>query len=378
MPTSRAMRSQLRDAVEASRSSVAGDERDDDRRAGERQPARRHEPVAAVVAGAAQDDDRPGPPSLEVDGKRPDRRRDGGAGVLHEPLLGDARGPGLAGRPRSSSRLRWPAARPDPPNACAGRAGPSRRSTDRRPAAAERRRGSRDGRGRASPSKGSRRRPVRRVLPANGHEGVRHHRRARRGRRRPMPSRRPRQLGRRCSPIGPSSATHRPLGAARRRSTIRPRSQREVVENGAGASRATTAESGATRTGGAAAYRHHGRAGHAAQRGLARPAEGRADVHQRVGPRPGRSRATTSSARRLHRGADNAPPSPTTIRPSTRRTLVSTAPTGIPKASAATARAVYGPTPGSDSSARRSDGTRPPCSSTISRAARYRLRARRS
>jgi hypothetical protein len=63
-------------------------------------------------------------------------------------------------------------------------------------------------------------------------------------------------------------------------------------------------------------------------------------------------------------------------RPSTRRTLVSTGPTGLPNAMAATARAVYGPTPATSS--RRPDRpVRPQCRSTMARAARCRLSARR-
>ena len=60
---------------------------DDHASARERQPPGRHEPVAAVIARAAQDHDRAGAPTADVDGQRPDGRRDGGAGVLHEPLL---------------------------------------------------------------------------------------------------------------------------------------------------------------------------------------------------------------------------------------------------------------------------------------------------
>ena len=91
----------------------------------------------------------------------------------------------------------------------------------------------------------------------------------------------------------------------------------------------------------------------------------------------GRSVGTTASAsacispgRERLRPAGRDPPS-------TRRTFVSTAPTGTRNAIAATARAVYGPTPGSASRPSTVDGTTPPCSSTIACAARCRLRARR-
>ena len=85
-----------------------------------------------------------------------------------------------------------------------------------------------------------------------------------------------------------------------------------------------------------------GRAVRAAR--LRRLAQARAHVHQRV--RPG-SRAV--DAARPHRQGPasragvNASGPPAAIRPSTRRTFTSTAPTGIPNAIAATARAVYGP-----------------------------------
>ena len=59
-----------------------------------------------------------------------------------------------------------------------------------------------------------------------------------------------------------------------------------------------------------------------------------------------RSTGTAASASRCISTGLNSPASPATIRPRTRRTFVSTAPTGSPNASAATARAVYGPTPG--------------------------------
>ncbi len=128
-----------------------------------------------------------------------------------------------------------------------------------------------------------------------------------------------------------------------------------------------------------AAYRHHGRAGHAPQRGVrgrqsAAPTSITAWVHP-----PGRSLGTAASAMACTAAPDSssAPP-PATIRPRTRRTFTSTAPTRRPKARAATARAVYGPTPGSASSSTTDDGTRPPCRSTIRHAARRNASARRS
>ena len=72
----------------------------------------------------------------------------------------------------------------------------------------------------------------------------------------------------------------------------------------------------------------------------------------------GRSGGTDASAIAWRSRGGNASRVPPTARPSTRRTFVSTAPTGIPNAIAATARAVYGPTPGRRSSAARSRGTR--------------------
>ncbi len=55
---------------------------------------------------------------------------------------------------------------------------------------------------------------------------------------------------------------------------------------------------------------------------------------------------------------------PTTARASTRAALVSTTPTGCSKAKASTARAVYGPTPGSADSSFSVAGRRPPLPST--------------
>ena len=129
---------------------------------------------------------------------------------------------------------------------------------------------------------------------------------------------------------------------------MRPRSQREVVGNGAALSRAAVGRGTGCALGIRAllAYPHHGRAGQAAQSGD----RGR----HRVAPTSitacvqsaARSAGTAASARRCSSTGPRMPTSPATIRPRTRRTFVSTAPTGVPNASAATARAVYGPTPG--------------------------------
>ena len=85
--------------------------------------------------------------------------------------------------------------------------------------------------------------------------------------------------------------------------------------------------------------------------------EQRADVHQGVGPvgRPiGRHDRVGQRLKVASReGLRTRGP---TARPSTRRTFVSTAPTGRPKAMAASARAVYGPTPGRRSSSATSVG----------------------
>ena len=88
-------------------------------------------------------------------------------------------------------------------------------------------------------------------------------------------------------------------------------------------------------------------------------------------------RARRASASACIAAGVNASGPPAATRPSTRRTFVSTAPTGRPNAIAATARAVYGPTPGSVSRPSTVPGTRPRCSATIAIAARWRLSARR-
>ena len=130
---------------------------------------------------------------------------------------------------------------------------------------------------------------------------------------------------------------------------MRPRSQREVVAERSGTL------SGSTRAG----HRLR-RAAPARRRRIdttAAPGTRRSPAtrgRHRVAPTSitawvqsaARSTGTAASARRCISTGLNSPASPATIRPRTRRTFVSTAPTGIPNASAATARAVYGPTPG--------------------------------
>ena len=88
----------------------------------------------------------------------------------------------------------------------------------------------------------------------------------------------------------------------------------------------------------------------------------------------GSSRDTSPSAASWSRPGGTASP---TTRPTTRRTLTSSGATGTPNADAATARAVYGPTPGSRSSSGTVPGTCPPCSRTIVRAASRSASARR-
>ena len=109
-----------------------------------------------------------------------------------------------------------------------------------------------------------------------------------------------------------------------------------------------------------AVYVHHARAGQSWHRGLR--------ARQIVAPRsiracvqvPGCVVAAIASATNWswRRGISSVP---SARRPRTRPTLTSTAPTGRANAIAATARAVYGPTPGSFSSSSMESGTRPPC-----------------
>jgi hypothetical protein len=184
-----------------------------------------------------------------------------------------------------------------------------------------------------------------------------------------------------CSPIGPSTLVHVPSGAARSRSTIRPRSQRDVDGNGATAPRAPgrvrVGTIASAPLGSCATSRHQLLAGQATQSGrrgrqTVAPTSIRACVQS-----AGRSGGTVASASCWSSGPVRPLAAPTAIRPSTRRTLVSTAPTGWPNAMAAIALAVYGPIPGSASSERRPVGTRPSWMSTIRHAARQRLSARR-
>src|SRR5207244_243855 len=94
----------------------------------------------------------------------------------------------------------------------------------------------------------------------------------------------------------------------------------------------------------------------------ARPTGGRAHRPRRSGP--------PAASRRSGPGAGRA-------RATTRRTLVSTAGTATPWAKEATAAAVYGPIPGRRARTAGSEGTRPPCSATMTPAALQRAAARR-
>ena len=127
-----------------------------------------------------------------------------------------------------------------------------------------------------------------------------------------------------------------PSRAARSRSTIRPRSQRVVEVKGRGRARgARRFARGLGRTPAASvapAKPAPGRSGHSAQRGPARPAERRADVHHGVRPVAGPVRIDRGVGRACIRaGAASAASSPARARPSTRRTFVSTAPDRPPE-----------------------------------------------
>lgn len=86
------------------------------------------------------------------------------------------------------------------------------------------------------------------------------------------------------------------------------------------------------------------------------------------------SSVATRSAGRV---AGPASGSPAIARHTTRRTFVSTTGCRCPYANAATARAVYVPTPGSASSWSSRSGTSPPCRSTIATAQSRSRTARR-
>ena len=302
----------------------------------EGQPAGGDEAVAAVVARAAQDDDRPGPPALGVDGQGLDRGGDRRPGVLHQPLLGDAQ------------HLR-------PAVGAGHRLGPDRRQRRAvRPARAqaaqvaveERRIVGRQGarRGGSARGHGGRRHGLARVpgpcLPA--------------GRRQPWASR---ALGGGPA-VGSSSMTpsrasacgggRDALRAGARRSD-RPggptpvRGRAQAVEDAAAQPAVGGRERGgrplrgpcaagvvaATTPRAAAHAPRAGRARLAARR--PRLAHRRPEVHQRVGPaarvgrRDGRRRRGPAG-----RAAVRASAAPARIRPRTRRTLTSTAPTGTP------------------------------------------------
>ena len=106
-----------------------------------------------------------------------------------------------------------------------------------------------------------------------------------------------------------------------------------------------------------------------------RPADLATQVHDRLVPTTRVVAVEPGGRGSLHRRATGRSAQQ---RPrATRRTLTSTAATGAPKPSDATAAAVYGPTPGSVTSTAGSPGTRPSWSRTIARAARCRFSALR-
>ena len=311
----------------------------------------------------------PGPPAPGVDGEGASGGGDRRAGMLHQPLLGDAEGLGAAvgaGHRLGADRGQRRAIGPAP---CEGRAGPARTGRGRWRGA-----GSRDRRGSApgvAPERWSGHRLTKRSRPTVSAVGGARAGRARcRGRvasrdasRSPSRRRAPRaprearrRRAHRSAHRGPPSA----VGAARRRSRMRPRSQRLVVANGAGRSRVARPDGLVAPPVQPTAPRRRVPAPRScrarpAQR-PARPAHRRPEVHHGVRPLAGPVGRDGRVGKRLQARRGHRRPRPPTIRPSTRRTLTSTAPTGAPNASAATARAVYGPTPGSASRSATDDG----------------------
>ncbi len=94
---------------------------------------------------------------------------------------------------------------------------------------------------------------------------------------------------------------------------------------------------------------------------------------------PGASRGSHRAAAAATSAAETSSGSrPNATLAITLRTFVSTAATGTPNAIDATADAVYGPMPGSASNAGMSDGTSPPRSRTMERAASCKDAARRA
>ena len=161
----------------------------------------------------------------------------------------------------------------------------------------------------------------------------------------------------------PGSLRSRGQGSRRRR----PRSQRVVRGNGwlrtAGSAGAATSPREA----------HTAARGHTSQLGARGVHVELARSMTASSQRLGRPRETRSSAAACN--PDQVDGTPRT-RDTTRRTFTSSGATGTPKADAATARAVYGPIPGSARSASTVAGTRPPWSATTDRAASRRARAR--
>ena len=132
---------------------------------------------------------------------------------------------------------------------------------------------------------------------------------------------------------------------------------------------------GSTATTTAPREAHRAATGHASHSGARGGARSRGKVHDGIEPTTG-----LTTRRRVRPpppgvpGEDDGTPS---TRETTRRTFTSSGATGTPNAAAATARAVYGPIPGSASSAATVAGTRPPWFATIVRAHSRNARARR-
>ena len=362
-------------------------------RAGEGQAAGRHEAVAAVVARAAQDDDRARSPSDRCRRRAPGPRPRPPSRRAPSAAPRGRRGPGRGGRRRSSPRRRSAA--------CAARSAQRPRSPRRsssksvgvvggqraRPASGARAAiaGRQGGRGHGRPSvadrgpagqaSGRRARSVaRRAAASSSRTPSRGHRvgrgaDARRGRASPIArvERDPLAVRRRAQAIEDPAAE--PAGRRREAAAARSRGRRRRA-----ASRAVTRRRVAPRSGTTAR-----RAGVAARRAAAGRASPRGPSAAWV-QSPGRSGGTASSATRLELGApSSASASPADDPPEhapdvdvdradrQRRTRSPRRPArctarrrGAPRAPATV------------------DGTCPPCSSTMTRAARHSASARRS
>ena len=333
--------------VLAGRPAVRGDHRDDDRGAGERQAAGRDVAVAAVVAGAAQDDDRAGAPATEVRGERLDRGRDRRPGMLHEPVARDAEGlraPVRAGHRLGRDRGQRGAGRPVLAQAAQVHLEDGRIVSGQRRGGVG---GSRDevGCGHRVAKRSRRvgrtcRPPLRPDSGADAHcVGLQFDEPfALETDARPPGSRRGR--GRRA---GRAASTQAPSGAAVATATSRPRSQRVVDGNGAASLLRSTRDRRprhATRT------------------------RARADTHRTGAPAactyPTRGPSRHRTNDRARRATPDRPPPPGGPATTPERRALATrraarsrraARPGTPNPAAATARAVYGPIPGSASSA---------------------------